>query len=86
MDLTFCQKNAKSILEASPVAYIKGVELHGSLFDKDCTTGAISLVFTNFYLDHAEPFEALAQYEHQGKWILGRLLDGYEYLIILPTK
>jgi hypothetical protein len=63
LDLTFCQRNAKSILVGSPVAYVKDMELCGSLFEGGCTTGAVSCVFTNFYVDHNQPLEALAAYK-----------------------
>jgi hypothetical protein len=66
------------------VTYIKDTELRGSLFDDECTTGAVSSVFTHFYVDHDEPLEALAEYKKTG-WVLGELLDGHEFLIILPT-
>ena len=85
LDLTFCQQNAKAISEASPVGYVKSMELRGSLFQDRCTTGAVSSVFTNFYIDHDEPLEALAAYKTRGEWVLGDLLEGHEYLIILPV-
>ena len=59
------------------------MELRGSLFEDECTTGAVSCVFTNFYVDHGEPLEALAVYKGTGRWVLGELLDGHEFLIIL---
>ena len=55
IDLTFVQANARSILERSPVSYVKTMQLHGSLFASDCNTGAVSSVFTGFYVDHQEP-------------------------------
>lgn len=84
IDLTFCKQNAKLILEASPVEYVKSMELRGALFQDECATGAISSVFTNFYVDHDEPLQALATYKARGSWVLGELFDGHEYLIILP--
>jgi hypothetical protein len=86
LDLTFCQCNAKSILAVSPVAYVKDMELRGSLFEDGCTTGAVSCVFTNFYVNHNEPLEALAAYKAGGRWVLGELLEGHEFLIILPVQ
>ncbi len=50
------------------------------LFENDCNTGAISSVFTNFYVDHHEPLEALAIYKASGGWILGELLEGHKYV------
>jgi hypothetical protein len=84
VDLTFGQKHAKSILESSPVGYVNSMQLHGSLFKDNCTTGAISTVFTNFYVDHDEPLAALAEYNKKGQWCLGALLEGHEFLIIVP--
>ncbi|THH15290.1 hypothetical protein EW146_g5154 [Bondarzewia mesenterica] len=86
VDMSFCQQNAKSILEASPVDYVSTMELRGSLFEDNSTSGAISSAFTNFYVDHQEPLEALAAYRARGKWLLGELLDGHEFLIILPAQ
>jgi len=57
-----------------------------SLFEDGCTTGTVSCVFTNFYVDHNEPLEALAAYNAGGHWVLGELLEGHEFLIILPTR
>jgi len=84
MSTTFCKLHAQTILATSPMAYIKEVELRGSLFDNECPTGAISSVFTSFYVDHDEPLEALNMYKETG-WVLGDLLDGHEFLLILPT-
>lgn len=69
----------------SPVKYLRDAELRGSLFEENCTPGAISLVFTNFYVDHAEPLSALSIYKKE-KWVLGELLDGHEFIIILPIQ
>lgn len=83
--MTFCQQNAKSIVEGSPVNYIKNMELHGSLFEDGCTTGAVSSAFTKFYIDHKEPLAALAAYKSRGRWVLGELVEGHEFLIIVPV-
>lgn len=61
------------------------MDLCGSLFDDDCTTGAVSSTFMSFYVNHNEPLEALKEYKRHGGWVLGELLDGHKYLIILPT-
>jgi hypothetical protein len=85
IDLSFCRENAKSILEASPVDYVRAMQLHGSLFEKDCTSGAISLGNTKFYVDHDEPLAALQTFKDSGKWSLGELLEGHEFLILVPV-
>ena len=61
------------------------MELRGSLFEDKCSSGAVSCVFTSFYVDHVEPLAALAAYKARGQWLLGELLDGHEFLIILPV-
>lgn len=86
IDLSFCRENAKLIFEASPVDYVRAMQPHGSLFEKDCTSGAISLVNTEFYVDHDEPLAALQTYKDSGKWSLGELLEGHEFLIIVPVS
>lgn len=86
IDLGFCRQNARAILEGSPVGYVREMQLRGSLFEDKCAPGTISCVFTSFYIDHAEPLEALAAYQARGQWLLGELLDGHEFLIILPFQ
>jgi hypothetical protein len=44
----------------------------------------ISSVFTDFYVDHAKPLEALSVYKAHQQWVLGELLDGHEFLTIVP--
>ena len=85
IDLSFCQQNAKAIFKGSPVDYVRNMEPRGSAFEDNCTSGAVSCVFTNFYVDHKEPKEALATYKDLGQWPLGEPLEGHEFLIILPV-
>ena len=84
IDTDFIIRNAAKILEATPVDYLKNVKLAGSLFDDCCTTGAVSCVFTEFYVNHAEPLAALEIFKTR-RWCLGELPEGHEYLIILPV-
>jgi len=86
IDTLFCHDNARSIMMRSPVKYLQDAELHGSLFEENCTSGAISSVFTNFYVDHAEPLVALSIYKARQQWVLGELLDGHEFIIIVPIR
>ena len=65
--------------------YVKTMELHGSLFEDDCSTGSISSVFTSFYIDYTEPLKALKRFKENTGWVLRELLDGHEFLVILPT-
>ena len=86
IDLSFCRENAKLIFEASPVDYVRTMQPHGSLFEEDCNSGAISSVNTEFYVDHDEPLAALETFKSSGKWCLGELLEGHEFLIIVPVS
>jgi hypothetical protein len=82
IDTKFICDNAKKILEASPVGYLKSAKLRGSLFQDDHNSGVISSVDTQFYVDHKEPLEALEVYKGEGRWCLGELLDGHEFLVV----
>jgi len=86
IDTSFCKLYAPTILAKSPVEYIKDMSLCGSLFHDDCKNGAVSSVFTNFYIDHAEPLEALHKYNKGRGWVLGALVDGHEFFVLLPTR
>jgi hypothetical protein len=57
----------------------------GTLFEENCTTGALSCVFTQFYVNHEEPLEALSLFKRNGRWCLGELPEGHEFLVILPV-
>lgn len=85
VDTGFISKNAKNILATTPVNYLKA-ELHGSLFEDNCNTGAVSCVDTKFYVDHRVPLEVLDTYKKDGRWPLGELFEGHEFLIIVPVE
>ena len=79
----FIHDNAEAIMKLSPISYIKDAELRGSLFDPEDTSGAISSVYTKFFVDHTEPFEALSWVRERRDWPLGELLDGHEFLFMV---
>jgi hypothetical protein len=85
VDLDFIRDNAAGILAASDIQYLKDAKLSGKLFQEDNDSGAVSSVFTEFYVDHDEPLEVLEQYKAKGQWCLGELLDGHEFLAIFPV-
>jgi hypothetical protein len=43
-------------------------------------------MFTEFYVDHAEPLAALSVFKDKRRWSLGDLPEGHEFLIILPSS
>jgi len=86
VDTNFISQNAKNIFAVTPIDYLKCAQLRGSLFEKDCATGVISSVYTEYYIDHSEPLEVLDTFKNVGRWCLGELLDGHEFLIILPRS
>jgi hypothetical protein len=63
--------SAIMILASSSISYLTAAQLKGSLFQSDCESGAVSSVFTSFYVDHDEPSEVLKQCEAKGQWGLG---------------
>ncbi|PPR02683.1 hypothetical protein CVT24_002105 [Panaeolus cyanescens] len=85
VDLDFCRQYASAIISSSPVPYVREMQLRGLLFQENHDQGACSSVFTNFFVDHTEPLAALHEYRlRKDQWNLGELLDGHEFLIILP--
>ncbi|KAK9322281.1 hypothetical protein V1517DRAFT_339006 [Lipomyces orientalis] len=86
VDLDFIRKYTEAVMRVSPISYVKDAKLRGSLFDPGDTSGRISSVDTNFFVDHAEPLEALAWVRQELEWPLGELLEGNEFVIILEVR
>ncbi|PGH02792.1 hypothetical protein GX51_04403 [Blastomyces parvus] len=86
VSLDLIKENAKAVMEASPISYIKNAKLCGALFNPEDSTGLICGVDTGFYVDHEEPLDVLERVRQDFRWPLGDLLDGHEYLLILPGK
>jgi hypothetical protein len=78
--------NAESILEASPVRYVRNAKLRGKLFDPSDVSGLVSSVDAGFYVDHEEPLEALEWVRETAHWPLGDLWDGHEFILILEAR
>ncbi|KIM91127.1 hypothetical protein PILCRDRAFT_1330 [Piloderma croceum F 1598] len=85
IDLDFIHTNAEKVLTASNISYLKSAQPCGTLFQVDCDTGAVSSMFTEFYVDHEEPLEVLDKFKAHGQWCLGELLEGHEYLALFPV-
>ncbi|TKW54850.1 hypothetical protein CTA1_3965 [Colletotrichum tanaceti] len=81
--LDFARDHAMRMLEASPISYIREAKVRGRLFHPDDTSGMVSAVDSNFYVDHGEPLEALAWFQQDGNWPLGELPDGHEFLFLV---
>ncbi|KAK9489042.1 hypothetical protein V1508DRAFT_436136 [Lipomyces doorenjongii] len=86
VNLDFIRKYAEAVMKVSPIRYVKDAKLCGSLFDPGDTSGRISSVDTNFFVDHAEPMDALAWVRQEFDWPLGELLEGNEFVIILEVR
>lgn len=50
------------------------------------TSGIVSCVYTNFWVDHTEPLEALGRVRETTNWPLGDLHDGHEFLLIIEAR
>lgn len=86
VSLEYIKKNAQLFMKASPVDYVRRGQLRGSLFDSQDTSGLVSSVYTEFFVDHKEPLEALAWVRQDMEWPLGELFDGYEFVLILEAR
>lgn len=86
LDLNFIRDTASKIISVSPISYLKDAKPTGSIFNEGDETGAVSSLFTQFYVDHVEPLEVLNKFQKRGRWGLGELLDGHEYLVIFPVE
>jgi hypothetical protein len=79
VDLKFIADHAEDIIRTSNIPYLSHTQVVGSIFDKK----PVSLVKTNLFVEHKEVLIALK--DIRKKWILGSLLDGHEFLVVLPT-
>ncbi|KAL2045869.1 hypothetical protein ABVK25_011972 [Lepraria finkii] len=57
--MDFIHENAKAVMKGAPIDYVRDAKLPGSLFDPEDSSGLVSSVDTDFFVDHAEPLEAL---------------------------
>jgi len=73
-------------MQASPVSYVRDARPRGSAFTRGENDGLVSSVYTEFFVDHTEPLEALAWVREGLDWPLGELLEGHEFLIILESR
>ena len=89
IDLKFIADHAKDVIRACNVPYLSNAQLVGSIFNAESSLNIddneqrLSLIKTDFFVDHEEPLTALKNLPK--KWILGPLLDGCEFFVVLPT-
>ncbi|KAF4549670.1 Hypothetical protein D9617_20g027260 [Elsinoe fawcettii] len=78
------KEHARRIMSTSPVEYVRSAVPRGSLFEDDADEGVVSCADTNFYVDHAEPVEALDRIINEGRtWPYGTTLpEGHEFLVM----
>jgi hypothetical protein len=89
IDLKFIADHAEDIIRACNIPYLSHAQLVGSIFNTqpllaiDNNQQPVSLVKTDFFVDHKEVLATLKDVRR--KWVLGPLLDGYEFFVVLPT-
>ncbi|EEU33995.1 uncharacterized protein NECHADRAFT_85402 [Fusarium vanettenii 77-13-4] len=83
--LDFTRQHAQEVLKASPIDYVAAAVVKGSLFGND-STDLVSGADTQFFISHEEPDAAMNDALSQGRWPLGNLPEGHEYLLVLPAK
>ncbi|EGX95298.1 hypothetical protein CCM_03570 [Cordyceps militaris CM01] len=84
--LDFIRNNAQEAMGVSPIQYIRDAKLCGTVFDVNDSTGLISGVNTEFFVDHKEPRKALEVIKESQQWPFGDLPPGHEYLLVVPAK
>ncbi|KAI0737885.1 hypothetical protein C8Q80DRAFT_1222624 [Daedaleopsis nitida] len=86
LDLRFVAEHAAAVLRCSSVSYLKDAQVRGSLFDASVADGTVSSANTNFFVNHEEPNTILSHYLAENNWSLGNLLEGHEFIVLLPMK
>ncbi|KAM0745279.1 hypothetical protein ACQRIT_000663 [Beauveria bassiana] len=94
VSLDFISKNAQGVMRESPIPYIRDAKLCGTIFDDNDSTGLVSGVNTEFFVDHEKPMQALKIIRESLQWPLGELPDGHDFgvlccapqLVINPAK
>lgn len=75
-------------MNASPIRYVRDAPFSGSLFGLSLPRKSdnVASADTRFDVDHAEPQAALERVKGRGRWRLGGLETGHEYLLIVRAK
>ena len=89
IDLKFIGNHAEDVIRTCSIPYLSNPQLIGSIFKTqsfsavDKNQQPVSLVKTDFFVDHKEILAILKGI--QQKWVLGPLLDGHEFVVVLPA-
>ncbi|MCJ1377439.1 hypothetical protein MMC17_000534 [Xylographa soralifera] len=87
VDLGVAREHACAIIRESPVTYVRMAKLHGSLFERGVTDGAVSSADSGFWVDHQEPLDTLKAIRDRGRvWPFGELVDGHEFLLLVKAE
>ena len=71
-------------MKSSPIPYVRDAKLCGKLFG-DASSGLVAGIDSRFFVDHAEPMQALKEIKQHWDWPLGDLPEGCEYLLVMPS-
>ncbi|KAL1945726.1 hypothetical protein VTO73DRAFT_1728 [Trametes versicolor] len=82
VDLPFITLHAAAALRCSPIPYLSAAPPCGALAG---TPGGSYSANTSFFVDHTEPLGILQSYVKGDKWAFGELLDGHEFLVLIPV-
>lgn len=82
VELPFITLHAAAALRCSPIPYLSAAPPCGALAG---TPGGSYSADTSFFVDHAEPQEILQTYNKDNKWAFGELLDGHEFVVLIPV-
>ncbi|KAI0772381.1 hypothetical protein BD413DRAFT_474132 [Trametes elegans] len=82
VNLAYIRKHASAVLKCSTVQYLKEAQLRGAFLGEE---GSLFSAFTAFFVDHHEPLQVLQTYMSRDRWSFGDLLDGHEFLVLVPV-
>lgn len=86
-DENFIRTHITRIINLCNIPYLIDKPLIGSLFQQIRQPGDdVRLqINTEFYIDHAEPLEALSNLPVDVEWSLGSLLEGCEFIVVFSV-
>lgn len=82
VDLSFVREHAGSVMDGSPVGYVRNAVPRGIIFDGDDSSGLVCGADSEFFVDRTEPLKVLESVRRDF-WPLGELPAGHEFLLLL---